>query len=91
MTRRLIACSEPAGEAAEQSLIVGVQLRSAARQTICKPQYANYVGVSPARLHVVPAPEQEPFKLTSRTRACLREFELKSRFDLPLAGKWPVG
>lgn len=66
----VMTCSEPACEAVEQSLIVAVQLRSASPQTIRKPQYANYVGVSPARLHVVPAPEQEPFKLTSRTRAC---------------------
>lgn len=72
--RVLTTCSEPAREAVKQSPIVSVQLRSAARQTICKPQHANYVGVSPSRLHVVPAPEQEPFKLTSRTRARLKEF-----------------
>lgn len=90
--RVLISCSEPACEAVKQSLIVSVQLRSVSGQTICKPQYANYVGVSPARLHVVPAPEQEPFELTSHTRPCLKEFVIKShRFNLPLAGKWPVG
>lgn len=79
--RVLITCSEPAGEALKQSLIVSVHLSSAARQTTCKPQYANYVGVSPARLHVVPvpAPEQEPFQARSScARAHFKEFEMKS-------------